>query len=313
MAAAHNGGAHSNGVHRNRADRRRARWMGPAMLVLAGMATGAPASADIVEIPEWRNSFASQGVSGTIVVRRLGEKRSFVSDLDGAGRGLSPASTFKIPHLLIALETGVVRDLEQVHRWDGQAHRVAAWNRDLTTRAAVETSSVPVFQTIARSIGADRMAAWLARIGYGQAELSGGVDRFWLDGGLTVTPSQQVDFVERMLLGTLPASTRAQVAVRDVVPGEVLACDVAIRGKTGWVHMNGEDGPDVGWWVGWVERPREVWLFATAVEGSPDRMRQARRAVTLGVLERVGITAAGACDRPVALPPAGGALAAVVD
>ncbi len=81
-------------VHRNAADRRRARWMGPVMVVLAGMAAGAPAAAEVVEIPEWRNAFAAQGVSGTVAVRRLGDRLSFVSDQDGAARGLTPASTF---------------------------------------------------------------------------------------------------------------------------------------------------------------------------------------------------------------------------
>ncbi|GHD47142.1 beta-lactamase [Thalassobaculum fulvum] len=270
--------------------RRRARWMGPVMVVVAGMAAGAgPAAAAEIEIPEWRKAFVEQGVAGSVVVRRLGENRSYVSDLDHGVRGYLPASTFKIPHLLIALETGVVRDLQQVVPWDGRERRVAAWNRDRSVQQAVAVSSVPVFQTIARSIGEDRMATWLQRLGYGNAAVSGGLERFWLDGGLRVTPLQQVDFVERLLLGTLPASTRSQIAARDAVPGERLACDVAIRGKTGWAHRPGDDGPDTGWWVGWVERPHDVWLFATVVEGYPERIREARRAVTLNVLGKAGI------------------------
>ena len=77
---------------------KRARWMGPAMIVLAGIVAGAPAGADgrasddVVEIPEWRSAFETSGVSGTIVLRRLGDRRSFVSDLDTAERGLPPAS-----------------------------------------------------------------------------------------------------------------------------------------------------------------------------------------------------------------------------
>ena len=267
-----------------------ARWMGPVMVVVAGMAAGAaPAVAAEIEIPEWRNAFVEHGVAGSVVVRRLGENRSYVSDLDHGTRGYVPASTFKIPHLLIALETGVVQDVEQVVPWDGQRRRVAAWNRDQSVQQAVAVSSVPVFQTIARSIGEDRMSAWLRRLGYGNAAVSGGVDRFWLDGGLRVTPVEQVDFIEQLLLGTLPASTRSQIAARDAVPGERLACDVTIRGKTGWAHRPGDEGPDTGWWVGWVERPNDVWLFATAVEGYPERIREARREITLNVLERAGI------------------------
>lgn len=269
--------------------------MGPTMAVLAGMAAGLPAAAETVEIPEWRSAFVAQGVSGTVAVRRLGDRRSFVSDLDGADRGLVPASTFKIPHLLIALETGVVRDLDQTYRWDGRPRAVAAWNADASVRRAVEISSVPVFQAIARDIGEQRMAAWLARLGYGNASVAGGIDRFWLDGGLRVTPVQQIDFVERLLLGTLPASTRSQAVARDAMPAERLSCDTVLHGKSGWSHPHGDEGPDVGWWVGWVERPREVWLFAAAVEGDPERIREARRAVTLTVLDRLAIGRDGSC------------------
>lgn len=283
--------------------------MGPAMMVLAGLAAGTPIGAqagdDVVEIPDWRSAFMASGVSGSIVIRRLGETRSFVSDLDGAERGLPPASTFKIPHLLIAMETGVVHDVEQVYPWDGRRRPISAWNADHTVREAVQISSVPVFQAIARSIGRDRMGDWLNRIGYGNADVSGGIDRFWLDGGLRVTPLQQVDFVERLLLGTLPASTRAQIAARDVVPGERMACSVTVHGKTGWARqgLDGNDGPDIGWWVGWVELPREVWLFATAVEGNPGLIRNARRDVTLTVLDRIGVVSEDNCLHATASLP----------
>jgi len=305
MAATYRNGTHRNGAHRNLTERRRARWMGPVMVVLAGMATSAPAAADMVEIPEWRNAFVAQGVSGTVAVRRLGDSRSFVSDLDRAERGLTPASTFTIPHLLIALETGVVRELDQVFPWDGQPRPIAAWNADNSVRRAVEISSVPVFQSIAREIGPQRMADWLARLGYGNASVSGGIERFWLDGGLKVSPTQQLDFVERLLLGTLPASTRSQMTARDAMPAEQRGCDVVLRGKSGWAHPYGDEGPDVGWWVGWVERPHAVWLFAAAVEGHPERIREARRAVTLNVLDRLGIGQDAAnCGTSVAALPA---------
>lgn len=278
--------------YRNPAERRRARWMGPAMLVLAGVAAGMPAAADVVEIPEWRRAFVAQGVTGSVAMRRLGDGRSFVSDLDGATTGLPPAATFTTPHLLIALETGVLGDLQRPAPAD--------------VRKPAARSAEPVFQTIARRIGEDRMAAWLARLGYGNASVAGGIDRFWLDGGLKVSPVQQLDFVERLLLGTLPASGRAQTAARDAVPGERLGCDTVLRGRTGWVHGGAGEGPDIGWWVGWIERPREVWLFAVAVEGYPERVRPARRDVTLSVLGRLGIAADGA-----ATAACGGTLAAL--
>lgn len=284
------------------AQRVRARWMGPVMVVVAGIAASAPARADgrssddAVEIPEWQAAFARAGVTGTMVVRRLGERRTFASDLDEAGRGRLPASTFKLANLLIALETGAVHDLDQVYRWDRVQRPVVAWNADHTVRSAMQVSAVPVFQRIARAVGEPRMAAWLARLGYGNAEVAGGVDRFWLDGGLRVTPLQQVDFVERLLLGTLPASDRSQRLVRDAVPATASGCGAMIHAKTGWARPNGDAGPDTGWWVGWVERPREIWMFAAVVEGPADRVGRARRDAPLAVLERLTVVSRGGCQ-----------------
>jgi beta-lactamase class D len=110
-----------------------------------------------------------------------------------------------------------------------------------------------------------------------------------------VTPLQQVDFVERLLLGTLPASDRSQRLVRDAVPVAAAGCGAVVRAKTGWARPSGDAGPDIGWWVGWVEQPREVWMFASVVEGSPDGVRSARRDAALAVLERLEVVSRGAC------------------
>src|SRR5262245_59178907 len=45
---------------------------------------------------------------------------------------LPPCSTFKIPNSMIGLETGVIRDLDHVFRWDGKKRWREAWNQDQT-------------------------------------------------------------------------------------------------------------------------------------------------------------------------------------
>lgn len=52
--------------------------------------------------------FADAGVEGTFVLLDPQEKRIFVHDPERAGEPLLPASTYKVPHALIALDTGVV-------------------------------------------------------------------------------------------------------------------------------------------------------------------------------------------------------------
>ena len=71
---------------------------------------------------------------------------------------LSPCSTYKIPHSLIALETGVIPDQDYIIKWDGTVHLVEAWNQDHTMASAVQNSVVWYFQAVATEIGADMQA-----------------------------------------------------------------------------------------------------------------------------------------------------------
>ena len=50
----------------------------------------------------------------------------------GAARRYSPASTYKIPHTLFALDAGAVADEFQVFKWDGVKRTFASHNQDQT-------------------------------------------------------------------------------------------------------------------------------------------------------------------------------------
>ena len=54
----------------------------------------------------------------------------------------SPASTFKIPHTIFALDAGAARDEFQVFRWDGIKRSFAAHNQDQDLRSAMRNSTV---------------------------------------------------------------------------------------------------------------------------------------------------------------------------
>src|SRR5882762_6662259 len=71
------------------------------------------------------------------------------------GRRTLPASTFKIPHALVALQTRVVTD-KTVVKWDGTKRDYPVWNRDQTLESAIQVSAVWVFQRFAAAIGRGR-------------------------------------------------------------------------------------------------------------------------------------------------------------
>ena len=149
--------------------------------------------------------FADAGTAGTFVGYKIDDYLVIASDKDRSGEAKLPASTFKIPNSIIALETGVVGDPDKdVFKWDGVTRNIEAWNRDHTLRTAIAASAVPVYQEIARRIGAERMQKYLDLFEYGNRDIGGGIDQFWLTGNLRIDPVQQVDFVDRLRRGSLP-------------------------------------------------------------------------------------------------------------
>jgi beta-lactamase class D len=225
--------------------------------------------------------FTDEGTAGTFVGYKTEDYLVVASDKDRSGQEMLPASTFKIPNSVIALETGVVEDPDKdIFRWDGVTRGIEAWNRDHTLRSAIAASAVPVYQEIARRIGAERMQRYVDLFEYGNRDIGGGIDQFWLTGDLRIDPVQQVDFLDRLRRGVLPVSKRSQDLVRDILPVTKIG-DSIIRAKTGLVGA--EVGkPSLGWLVGWVEKGGAQTVFALNLDvreprHAADRMKLAQQ------------------------------------
>ena len=221
-------------------------------------------------------------------------------DPERAAQRFIPASTFKVWNSLAALETGVVPDVDSVFQWDGQVRDVPAWNRDHSLRTAIAVSAVWVYQEVARRIGPDGYRAMFALEPYGNGDFRGPIDYFWLNGPLRISADEQVAFLDRLRRGALAFAPEHQAAVRDI-----LLLDehdgTRLYGKTGWTStFDGQfasaywSGPDVGWFVGWVETPRGPWVFALNIEPDPASdvpldIQPARLDITYDVLADLGL------------------------
>ncbi|MGB1015227.1 MAG: penicillin-binding transpeptidase domain-containing protein, partial [Nannocystaceae bacterium] len=120
---------------------------------------------------------------------------------EAAGIGHLPASTFKVPNTLIGLETGVIPDVTFSLPWDGKHRSVKPWNRDHDLASAMKYSVVWFYQEVARRIGESRMQQWVDRFAYGNRNIGGGIDEFWLAGELRISAREQVDFLARLSAG----------------------------------------------------------------------------------------------------------------
>lgn len=157
---------------------------------------------------------ASQDRAHTcIVIQQLAAEQPLVNRGECATR-LSPASTFKIPHALVALETGVVTP-DTIEKWDGTKYaRQPKWMRDHTVISALRPSVLWFFQRIAPRIGASRMAEWLAKFEYGNRDVSGPITEYWVNGRLQISPMEQVMFLRRFYGQSLPVRVEHLRAIR---------------------------------------------------------------------------------------------------
>jgi beta-lactamase class D len=231
--------------------------------------------------------FADAGTAGTFVGYKIDDYLIIASDKDRSGEAMLPASTYKIPNSVIALETGVVGDPDKdVFKWDGVTRDIEAWNKDHTLRSAIAASAVPVYQEIARRIGVERMQKYVDLFEYGNRNIGGGIDQFWLTGDLRIDPVQQIDFIDRLRRGSLPVSKRSQDLVRDILPVTKVG-DSIIRAKSGL--LGAEIGkPTLGWMVGWAEKGSANTVFALNLDIREPRHIADRMKLTQQCLAEIG-------------------------
>ena len=238
-----------------------------------------------------------------VVLYDMSSKMIWQSDSNACATRLSPASTFKIPHALVALELGVVTPTT-MEKWDGTPYpQQPLWNRDHTVLSAMKPSVLWLFQRIAPRIGAVRMQSWLQKIEYGNANTSGDITSYWVNGTLRVTPSEQVNFLRRFYARELPVNEAYARLVEDALvqtPGTIqnargvhtLAASwpqsAVLNAKTGATTT--ASGESVSWLVGALTVGDRRHVFASAVwreRGGVDQLDAARLAMT--TFDRRGI------------------------
>jgi beta-lactamase class D len=274
-----------------------------ALPLLATLASAALAAAStppppaLEERTDFRAAFRAAGVEGTAVVYDEATGRWWVHDAERAAVAFLPASTFKLFNALVALETGAVADEHEVLRWSAAIPRPpgwesgrlpGSWTRDQSLASALQVSAVWFYQEVARRAGEERMRHWLTAAGYGNGDIGGGIDRFWLEGALRISALGQVDFLRRLADGKLPFSARAQEIVRriSIVRAEP---DHALHAKSGWGRRAGPGGEvDLGWYVGWLERGGKRWFFALNLDLRDAADAPKRIALAEALLRRAG-------------------------
>jgi beta-lactamase class D len=224
------------------------RLSNPLLALFSSLAT---VEGDLVEQPSWRAHFDAKSVPGTFVLWEPLGAGYRVFDARRARKGYLPHATFDAANALIGLEVGAVNDELEVFHWDGRPKPARAWERDHDLASGMCYGTAWMFQEIARRIGRSRMKDWLDRLSYGNRDIAGGTDLFWLQGGLRISAMEQVQFLHRLAEGRLPATQRAQRLVRGALVVERTS-GYTLYAKSGTSSQAIRD--PVWWWMGWIER-----------------------------------------------------------
>lgn len=257
----------------------------------AGETETAPTSGAAADsVADWSAAFEAEGALGTMVLLDTQTGQTTRHDPARAAERFSPASTSKIYNSLVFLDRGVISDVDSLFAWDGVERWADVWNQDHSLRSGIEVSAVWLFQRAALQVGRDGYDALLAREPYGNSTMSDTLEMSWLDGTWRVSADEQVVFLDLLRRGDLAFSAEDQATVRDILPVLAEAGGTRVQGKTGW-YVRGDD-PELGWLVGWVERPEGDVVFAMNAEQAPgasfDIMR-GRLRIVRAILEAEGL------------------------
>ncbi len=240
--------------------------------------------------PEFQSIIDSANIKGSLLIYDLQKDLYYSNNFEWANKGNLPASTFKIPNSIIALESGIIENDSTLLKWDGKKRYFKTWEQDLIFRDAFHLSCVPCYQDVAKKIGEKRMKKYLTKFEYGNMNIdSTNIDVFWLEGDSKISQFQQIDFLKRFRESQLPISKRTERIMKRmliIVNNE----NYTIRGKTGWSVRNGNNN---GWFVGYIETENKVYFFATNVEPKEKfnmkMFPKIRKAITYEALELLEI------------------------
>jgi beta-lactamase class D len=232
-----------------------------------------------------RSHFKEYGVAGCFVLFDQSNNFFICYNPERSDSGFLPASTFKIPNSVIALQENIVTDTSQIFKWNGREWPNENWNQDQTLRSAMRYSCIWVFFDIAERVGIKKYDRYLNSFNYGNMNTAGPPTRFWLAGDLRISAFQQVEFLRKFYNYELDVSAESVDIVKDVIILEKTP-DYTLSGKTGGAEIS--DKEFIMWLVGYLELDNDVYFYAMNFTSSDfSKMQNARYDITRNILRSI--------------------------
>jgi beta-lactamase class D len=232
--------------------------------------------------------FEGQNLYGQILIYDESSNQYTSSDFEVAKTKFIPASTFKIPNTIVGLESGLYSE-NSIFKYDGKERMLNVWEKDLTFREAFQLSCVPCYQEVARNVGVDQMRTILDSMKYpGMSFDKTNLDKFWLTGESAISPLEQVDFLRRLCTKQFPLKEGTLNTLKNIMAVDTTEYGI-LYAKTG---LGESEGKDLGWYVGYIQKPKNRIYFATLIRPIGDFDQGVfiaeRKTLTFNVLRTLG-------------------------
>lgn len=197
----------------------------------------------------------------------------------------------------MAFEKGIIKDENQIIKWDGVKRDRAEINEDQTPHTWMSNSAKWVTEWIMPQVGIEAIQSFLNAFIYGNKDFSGGFKDAWVSSSLKISAHEQIAFLSNLWNYKLGLSSRATDLTKKIIFIKKLGKNAELYGKTGTGCLVGHaclDRPDkmMGWFVGVIKNDRNSYVFAGNAsdlksQGPPagPRMRQ----TTIEILKQMGL------------------------
>lgn len=186
---------------------------------------------------------------------------------------MSPCSTFKIALSLMGYDADILKD-EINPIWDfqeGYNDWLLSWRDPQSPSSWMKYSCLWYSEVLSQELGLEKIQNYLNSIEYGNRDVSAGLIQpgflypFWINSSVEISPREQVEFLQKMIQGKLPISSKAIKMTKAILFKEDLHEGLKLFGKTGWSGSDiTRDGKTLehSWFVGWIENDQNFYLFA---------------------------------------------------
>ena len=218
-----------------------------------------------------KNIFEKTKINGTVVISSLKNRKGYIYNSSRAIKRYIPASTFKIPNTLIALEERAIKDEYEIIKWDGKKRFYEPWNKDQTLQSAISISCVWCYQKLAKKIGNDKYLNYLNKLHYGNEKTGLDVSSFWLEGDIKISAVEQIDFLKKLYKNDLPFKQKYIDITKKILTVKKTK-DYTIKAKSGWSGK-------IGWYVGYIETKNNIWFFALNADIKKEELKYRKQII----------------------------------